>query len=301
MIKKEFFGTTENREVYVFTLENEFLRVKIINFGAIIQSVIVKELNLDVVLGYTSLDEYVKDKNYFGATIGRYANVITDGKFVLNGKEYTLTKNDGNNTLHGGKNGFNKKVWDYAEDGEKLVLSYISKDGEEGFPDGLKVRVLFSLNASAICIEYFAYAENDTAVNLTNHTYFNLNGEGNGSVLEHKVFINSDCEFAEEKSIGKLFDKNFFIKKDSEKSAASATGDKTGLKLSVFTDRPCLQFYTAGELMRTVGKSLYDCTSGLCFETQFEPNDINKKKNSVLRRGERFYSKTIYNFQTRGN
>ena len=301
MIKKEFFGTTENREVYVFTLENECLRVKIINFGAIIQSVIVKELNLDVVLGYNSLDEYVKDKNYFGATIGRYANVITDGKFVLNGKEYTLTKNDGNNTLHGGKNGFNKKVWDYAEDGEKLVLSYISKDGEEGFSAGLKVKVLFSLNASAICIEYFAYAENDTAVNLTNHTYFNLNGEGNGSVLEHKVFINSDCEFAEEKSIGKLFDKNFFIKKDSEKSAASATGDKTGLKLSVFTDRPCLQFYTAGELMRTVGKSLYDCASGLCFETQYEPNDINKKKNSVLRRGERFYSKTIYNFQTRGN
>ena len=301
MIKKEFFGTTENREVYVFTLENEFLRVKIINFGAIIQSVIVKELNLDVVLGYTSLDEYVKDKNYFGATIGRYANVITDGKFVLNGKEYTLTKNDGNNTLHGGKNGFNKKVWDYAEDGEKLVLSYISKDGEEGFPAGLKVRVLFSLNASAICIEYFAYAEDDTAVNLTNHTYFNLNGEDSGRVLEHKVFINSDCEFAEEKRIGKLFDKNFFLRKDSEKSAASATGDKTGLKLSVFTDRPCLQFYTAGELMRTVGKSLYDCASGLCFETQFEPNDINKKKNSVLRRGERFYSKTIYNFQTRGN
>ena len=301
MIKKELFGTTENREVYVFTLENEFLRVKIINFGAIIQSVIVKELNLDVVLGYNSLDKYVKDKNYFGATIGRYANVITDGKFVLNGKEYTLTKNDGNNTLHGGKNGFNKKVWDYAEDGEKLVLSYISKDGEEGFPAGLKVKVLFSLNASAISIEYFAYAENDTAVNLTNHTYFNLNGEDSGSVLEHKVFINSDCEFAEEKRIGKLFDKNFFIKKDSEKSAAFATGDKTGLKLSVFTDRPCLQFYTAGELMRTVGKSLYDCASGLCFETQYEPNDINKKKNSVLRRGERFYSKTIYNFQARGN
>lgn len=301
MIEKELFGTTENREVYVFILENECLRVKIINFGAIIQSVIVKELNLDVVLGYNSLDEYVKDKNYFGATIGRYANVITDGKFVLNGKEYTLTKNDGNNTLHGGKNGFNKKVWDYAEDGEKLVLSYISKDGEEGFPAGLKVKVLFSLNASAICIEYFAYAEDDTAVNLTNHTYFNLNGEDSGSVLEHKVFINSDCEFAEEKRIGKLFDKNFFIKKDSEKSAAFATGDKTGLKLSVFTDRPCLQFYTAGELMRTVGKSLYDCASGLCFETQYEPNDINKKKNSVLRRGETFYSKTIYNFQTRGN
>ncbi len=301
MIKKEFFGTTENREAYIFTLENEFLQVKIINFGAIIQSVIVKELNLDVVLGYNSLDEYVKDKNYFGATIGRYANVITDGKFVLNGKEYTLTKNDGDDTLHGGKSGFNKKVWDYAEDGERLVLSYISKDGEEGFPAELKVKAVFSLNASAICIEYFAYAEDDTAVNLTNHTYFNLNGEGSGSVLEHKVFINSDCEFVKEKSIGKLFDKNFFLKKDSGKSAASATGDKTGLKLSVFTDRPCLQFYTAGELMRTVGKSVYDCASGLCFETQFEPNDINKKKNSVLRRGERFYSKTIYNFQTRGN
>lgn len=300
MIKKELFGTTENKESYVFTLENEFLRVKIINFGAIIQSVIVKELNLDVVLGYNSLDEYVKDKNYFGATIGRYANVITDGKFVLNGKEYTLTKNDGDDTLHGGKSGFNKKVWDYAEDGEKLVLSYMSKDGEEGFPAALKVKAVFSLNASSICIEYFAYAENGTAVNLTNHTYFNLNGEGSGSVLGHKVFINSDCEFAEEKRIGKLFDKNFFLKKDSEKSAASATGDKTGLKLSVFTDRPCLQFYTAGELMRTVGKSLYDCASGLCFETQYEPNDINKEKNSVLRRGERFYSKTIYSFYNNG-
>ena len=301
MIKKEFFGTIESREVYVFTLENEFLRVKIINFGAIIQSVIVKELNLDVVLGYDSLDEYVKDKNYFGATIGRYANVITDGKFVLNGKEYTLTKNDGDDTLHGGKSGFNKKFWDYAEDGEKLVLSYISKDGEEGFRAALKVKAVFSLNVSAICIEYFAYAEDDTAVNLTNHTYFNLNGEDSGRVLEHKVFINSDCEFAEEKRIGKLFDKNFFLKKDSEKSAASATGDKTGLKLSVFTDRPCLQFYTAGELMRTVGKSVYDCASGLCFETQYEPNDINKEKNSVLRRGETFYSKTVYNFKTKGN
>ena len=301
MIKKEFFGTIESREVYVFTLENEFLRVKIINFGAIIQSVIVKELNLDVVLGYDSLDEYVKDKNYFGATIGRYANVITDGKFVLNGKEYTLTKNDGDDTLHGGKSGFNKKVWDYVEEGEKLVLSYISKDGEEGFRAALKVKAVFSLNVSAICIEYFAYAEDDTAVNLTNHTYFNLNGEDSGRVLEHKVFINSDCEFAEEKRIGKLFDKNFFLKKDSEKSAASATGDKTGLKLSVFTDRPCLQFYTAGELMRTVGKSVYDCASGLCFETQYEPNDINKEKNSVLRRGETFYSKTVYNFKTKGN
>lgn len=200
-IKKRNFGkATYGQEVFIYTLTNSNgMCVEITNFGGIIVSLKVPDSkgNLtDIVLGYDSLEAYMKPGPYFGAIVGRYANRIEKGQFELNGKEYKLAVNNGPNHLHGGIAGFDKAVWEpRIIEGEKecLELTYLSKDMEEGYPGNLKVKVTYTLSKeNELKIDYYAVTDEDTIVNLTNHAYFNLSGHGEGQILNHKVMINAD-------------------------------------------------------------------------------------------------------------
>jgi aldose 1-epimerase len=200
-IEKELFGTMPSGEdIYIYNLKNSNgMETKICTYGGSIVSSIVPDKNgkfHDVVLGYDSLEGYLKGDKYFGALIGRFGNRIQYGKFTLNGIEYTLAQNNGENHLHGGLQGFDKVVW-----GAKIVenspntleLSYFSPDGEEGYPGNLNINVTYVLTEdNAIEIYYTATTDKDTIVNLTNHAYFNLSGHSSGNVLNHKLMINAD-------------------------------------------------------------------------------------------------------------
>jgi aldose 1-epimerase len=199
-LKKEIFGKVDDgREVFIFTLKNENeIEIKVINYGGIITSMIVKDKDnnySDIVLGFDKLDDYLKPHSYFGAIIGRFANRIANGKFKINDTEIQLAKNDGNNHLFGGVKGFDKVLWDYEIVEENpiptLKLKYLSKDGEENYPGNLNVVVSYSLNDDdELKIEYQATTDKETIVNLTNHTYFNLSGEE--TILSHQLKLDAD-------------------------------------------------------------------------------------------------------------
>jgi len=200
-IKREFYGKTpEGKHVDIFTLSNNKMIVKIINFGGAVVSIITPDRNgelQDVVLGYDKFEGYLKNDPYLGVIVGRNANRIEGAAFEINGNIYNLTKNEGENHLHGGFKGFNKVLWDAKiiekEDDEYLQLSYISKADEEGYPGNLKNKVIYRLNKeNELEINYFAVSDKDTVVNLTNHSYFNLSGHASGNILKHKLLINGD-------------------------------------------------------------------------------------------------------------
>ncbi len=200
-IIKEKFGTLScGKDVYSYVLKNENgMTVKILEYGAIINEINVPDKNgcyADVVGGYDNLDAYVKADGYQGAVIGRIANRIKNGKFTLDGKEYSLFINNGKNSLHGGEYGFDKKVWSsVANDGDEpsLELSYVSPDGEEGYPGTLDVKVIYTLTKeNALSIRYIATTDKKTVVNLTNHSYFNLAGFSCGDIKDHVLWIDAD-------------------------------------------------------------------------------------------------------------
>ena len=202
VIQKTSFDTTaDGQPVDLYLLTNQKgMAVSITNYGGTVVSLKVpdrKGNSADVVLGYDTVADYAAGKSYFGATIGRYGNRIAHGKFTLDGKTYTLPKNDGDNTLHGGTIGFNKRVWKAVvvpnENASVLELSYLSPDGEEGFPGNLTVKVVFTLpqDKNELKIDYTASTDKDTVVNLTNHSYFNLAGEGTGDILGHQLKLNA--------------------------------------------------------------------------------------------------------------
>ena len=201
-ITKQSFGKTDAGEnVDIYTLRNAHgVEARITNYGGIVVSLKVPDRNGkfdDVVLGFNDLDNYLKPGPYFGALIGRYGNRIAKGRFTLNGVEYKLAVNNGENHLHGGIKGFDKVIWAGNElkmkTGPALVLDYISNDGEEGYPGNLTVRVIYTLtNNNELKIEYSATSDKDTVTNLTHHSYFNLAGEGNGDILNTRVTINAN-------------------------------------------------------------------------------------------------------------
>ncbi|MGD0306497.1 MAG: aldose epimerase family protein [Candidatus Acidiferrales bacterium] len=201
-VEKQSFGTApDGQSIDIYTLKNsKGMEARITNFGATLVSLRVPDRAGkfdDVVLGFDSLDGYVKLTTYYGATIGRYGNRIAHGQFVLDGKTYNLPKNNGENTLHGGINGFNKHVWEAkpvtTKAGEELELTYLSKDGEEGFPGNLSVKVIYKLAADKndLTIDYSATTDKDTVLNLTNHSYFNLAGAGSGDILKDVLTIHA--------------------------------------------------------------------------------------------------------------
>ena len=300
---KKAFGKTPDGQpldLYVLTAKGG-AEASITNYGGAVVSLKVPDRNgklADVVLGYDNADGYVNDKSFFGALVGRYGNRIGHAQFVLDGKTYTLAKNNGENSLHGGIKGFNKAVWTAkiipAKDGQSLELSYLSKDGEEGFPGNLKVSVIYTLtDSNALRITYSATSDKKTVVNLTNHSYFNLAGQGSGDILGHLLIIQADkftpvdagliptgefrdvagtpFDFRKELAIGaridqdeeqlKLgggYDHNFVLQRsnDPEESlAARVLEPVSGRVLEVWTTEPGVQFYTGNFLDgKTIGK-----------------------------------------------
>jgi len=289
-IVKSDWGTTDGKQVYLFTLTNKNgAQVKISNYGGTITSWIMPDKNgktSSIVLGFDSLSGYLAKPPYFGATIGRYGNRIANGKFKIGNNEYTLATNNGKNALHGGLKGFDKVVWDASPTTDSvaaLTLNYLSKDGEEGYPGNLKVSVAFSLSDDdELMIEYNAETDKPTPVNLTNHSYFNLTGDVSNTILDHVLMIDADhytpvdstliptgeikavkgtpFDFTKPEKIGARidqvpggYDHNFVLnKKDGPLQLVATLSDSlSGRKLEVYTMQPGLQFYSGNFLNGT--------------------------------------------------
>ncbi len=344
MFQKKYFGKTgEGEPVFLFKAQNTHgTKIEILNYGGIIRSLQFSTRTgkkQDVVLGYDNLENYQKQDKYFGAIIGRCANRIGGSSFSIGGKRYFLSPNEGGNHLHGGVCGFDKKVWEAHPDKDKLILRYVSADGEEGYPGKLAVTVTYWLTEDdELKVDYDATSDTDTIVNLTNHSYFNLNGHNAGNVLTHSLKIYSTFitpvaegmipmgtmlpvagtpfdfrEFHpigeriddshEQLNIGGGYDHNYIIDGAGMRLAAELVGDKSGIKMDVYTDMDGMQLYTGNFIAGApLGKDAvsYQNRGAVCLETQFAPNAINCPAfpSPVLRAGERYRHRTIYHFKT---
>jgi aldose 1-epimerase len=343
-ITKESFGILpDSTPVYIFTFTNaNGILMKVTNYGGIITSLEVPDRNGhldDVVLGYDDLEGYLKDAPYFGAIVGRYGNRIANGRFTLDGQEYVLAQNNGPNSLHGGIKGFDKVLWDAQELRDSLSvglrLHYISTDMEEGFPGNLDVTVEYLLtNLNELVIRYLATTDKPTPVNLTHHSYFNLNGAGNGNILNQLMQINAAAytvvddqliptgelrnvsgtpmDFRTPSSIGGRiaqtggdpvgYDHNFVLTDPGlNNMAARVTDTVTGRIMEVYTDQPGIQFYSGnfldGSITGKEGKK-YGQYYGFCLETQHFPDSPNQSSfpTTILRPGEEYRSTTVYRF-----
>lgn len=325
-VKKNAFGKTKDGEPvdrYVLTNANG-MEAAITNYGGIVVSLKVPDRSgklADVVLGFDSLDGYLGNEPYFGALIGRYGNRIANGRYTLDGHEYHLAQNDGKNSLHGGLKGFDKRVWsakDASANGVPAVqLNYLSADGEEGYPGNLTVTVTYTLTTqNELRIDYSATTDKDTVLNLTNHSYFNLAGEGHGDILSHLVTINADrftpvdgtliptgelqsvagtpLDFRtpttigaridadnEQTKLGRGYDHNFVLNRTGGGlyTAARVVEASSGRVMEVLTTQPGLQFYTGNFLDGTIhgkGGKMYGRRSAFCMETQHFPDSPNQ-------------------------
>ena len=316
MITSRSFGKTKDgREVLAFTFEDGARRATVLNLGGIIQSIVVPDKNgnpTDVILGYNDVAGYEEHGGYLGALIGRFGNRIEKGKLVINGETYDLYCNDRGNHLHGGKVGFDKKIWAHEIKGDELVLSIVSPDGEENYPGTLSVRVTYSFKDGEFRILYHAVSDKKTAVNLTNHAYFNIDGEGSGSALENVLWIDCDYitptnstmiptggfravkgtafDFNTPKEIGKDvgaddidlkqgngYDHCHVLKNKCGEYVkyATVTGKKSGITMSCYTDMPAVQFYAGNGLNQQGKTAFYGRRAGFCLETQAIPNNVN--------------------------
>ncbi len=326
-IERHRYGTAPSgATVHLYKLTNSHcMRVKIITYGGIIQSLSVPNRNgrtRNVALGFSNLDDYVEQNDpYFGAIIGRYANRIANGEFTLDGVTYELPVNNDPNTLHGGPKGFHTKVWDAqpAQDANSvgLELSYTSRDGEQGFPGRLETEVRYTLTENnALRMHYLATTSQPTVVNLTNHSYFNLGGEGTGTIYDHRLKINANhytpvdstliptgriarvagtpFDFRTPKAVGARirnshpqlltglgYDHNYVLNGGQGlKPAARLTDTKSGRVLHILTTEPGIQFYSGnfldGTLIGTSGHT-YRQSDGLALETQHYPDSPNQR------------------------
>ena len=312
------------------------MRLKVINYGATITSLKMPLKNgefIDVVLGFDTLDAYIKSFDlesapYFGSTVGRYAGRISNGFFSLNGKAFHLNKNNNNNSLHGGNFGFSQKIWRAKNvkegDNPSITLAYFSPDGEENYPGGLSVELTYIVSEdNELIIDYKAISTDDTVVNLTHHSYFNLDGH-DSDILEQELIVNSEktvettdeniptgrflnvagssLDFKQPKKCPSIIDTTFVLEKENEFSA-SLFSKKNNLKMTVYTDQPAVHIYVGGNCFNTIkGKENedYDSLSGICFETQNFPDAPNHEHfpSSVLKKEETYHHKTIYKFQS---
>ena len=325
-ITKSFYGKTkDNKKIDLYSFKNKNgMQVDIINYGGIITSLKVPDKNGEtenIVLGYNKLEDYINENPYFGSIIGRYGNRIAKGKFNLNGNQYTLATNNDENHLHGGDIGFDKVIWEAEtkinSNSSSLILKYLSRDMEEGYPGNLYTTVTYKItNDNSVEIKYEAQTDKTTVINLTQHSYFNLSGDFNQSILNHKVKINANQFLPVNKSLiptgNKLnvsmtpFDfRNYKeIKKDINaddlqlnygngydhcwvlndykngyRLVASAFHEESGRLMEVYSDQPGLQFYTGNFLDGSLPQKeegFYNFRSGFCMETQHFPNSPNQ-------------------------
>jgi len=319
-VTSEPFGKLpDGTAVEIYTLKSSALEVSILTYGGIIQSLKAPDLRgemADIVLGFDSFPPYVANPAYFGAIVGRYANRIGHAKFSLDGKQYTLNKNDAENTLHGGKVGFNKVVWNAKRVDNGIELTHISPDGDEGYPGTLTATVRYTLVDNALRIEAAATTDKATVVNLSYHSYFSLSGQGRGDILHDLVQINASrytpvdasliptgqlasvagtpfdfrkpteigariANVDEQLTRGRGYDHNWVLDHGAgELATAAEVFDPTsGRVLDVLTDQPGLQFYTGNFLDGSLtGKDgrVYQKRFGLCLETQHFPDSPNQ-------------------------
>lgn len=333
----KLFGLMPDGEkIYSFELSNENgMKVQIINYGATVTSLQIPLENgklADVVLGFDNLEAYLESYNlpsapYFGTTVGRYAGRINKGNFTLNDTTFQLAGNNNGNTLHGGNEGFGKKVWSFTNlthgINPSITLRLLSENLDENFPGELQVGLTYTLTEeNELTLEYKAITTEDTIINLTHHSYFNLNGH-DSSVLDQEMFVNSDkiletnpdnipsgnftnlsghaFDFRSPKNCPAVIDNSFVIESKNE-IAATLFSTKNNLKMNVFTDQPSVHVYVGGNCFDTLkGKENadYHPSSGICFETQNFPDAPNHAHfpSSVLKKGEQYHQKTVYQFQ----
>jgi aldose 1-epimerase len=319
IVHKQAFGRTpEGTPVDLYSLADGKIEVRVITYGGIIVSLRTPDRKGkldDVVLGVDSVDKYVAQTAHFGGIIGRYANRIAHGTFQLDGHTYSIPKNDGDNALHGGTRGFDKVVWEAKQIPDGIELTYVSKNGEQGFPGTLTTTVRYTLSGEALRIEYSASTDKDTVLNLTNHSYFNLKGQGNGDILGHVLKIDASrltpvdatlIPTGELKSVegtpfdfrtphalgeridaddphirlGHGYDHNFVVDHAPNQLAEAAEmyEPTTGRILRVLTTEPGVQLYTGNFLDGSItGKEgrVYNRRYAFCLETQHFPDSPN--------------------------
>lgn len=322
-MRTAFNKETKVGKTDLYTLKNEGgIEVKMTNYGARIVSIMMPDKNgeyNDIVLGFNTIEEYIdKDNMYLGCIVGRFANRVANGQFSLGDSSYKLEQNEGTTCLHGGNKGFDKVLWDAVQEGNKITMTYTSPDGEQGFPGTVKVKQVFTLTPdNEIVMEFSAETDKPTVINLTNHTYLNLKGEGNGDILDHKVEINAKSftpvdtlwiptgeitsvegtpfDFTSPTKVGAHvndddvqlkngmgYDHNWVLEKDSTELsfACRLTEETTGRMLEVHTTEPGLQFYCGNFMDGTVkGKSgkTYVHRGALIFEPQHFPDSPNQE------------------------
>jgi aldose 1-epimerase len=340
-ITEKPFGSFEDTPVTEYTLINaNGMQVGIINYGGIVTKIITPDKNGDmgdVVLGYDSFSGFLQKGNpYFNSLIGRYGNRIANGKFTLDGKEYTLAGNNGRNSLHGGNKGYDKVWWNIEKQAgdSSLKLTYFSKDGEEGYPGNLNVEVIYALTAdNALKIDYTATTDKATPVNLTNHSYFNLSAGKDSTILNHELMLNAakytavnyqliptgqlpdvkgtPMDFTVPKKVGKEidqvkggYDHNWILNKNGTgpEKVAALLDPNSGRYMEVFTTEPGLQFYSGnflnGTLTNTKNGTKYIKHAALCLEAQHYPDSPNQPAfpNTILKPGETYKQTTVYKF-----
>ena len=339
-VTKAVFGTLpDGRTSHIFTMANSHGRtVELTDMGAAVRSITVPDRDgtpTDVVLCHGAFEDSIANDGYFGATCGRSANRIAGSEFTLNGQIYKLASNFPDFQLHGGIETFANALWNSELTDNGVIFTHRSPDGDQGFPGALDVTVTYSWadwgDGSRLRIDYNAVSDADTVVNLTNHSYFNLNGQGNGGILSHSAMLDcdeftpvkpnvcvtggiravsgTDMDFTAPRTFGERinsgdeqlryaggYDFNYIIRGGGFRRCARVVGDKSGIVLEVYTDKPGVHLYTGGNIGEVNGKNgaKYRKYDGFCLETQFYPDAINQPSfpSPILRKGE------VYRFRT---
>ena len=326
------FGTVNGQEIHLYIMKNRAGTVlSVTDAGAAVVSLVYR--GVDVVLGWPEGETYGRNPGSLGATVGRHANRIGQARFVLNGQTVELARNIGENNLHSGPSSYSKRVWECVEAEENRVTFLMdSPDGDQGFPGHLRLYTAYELGEDdSVNLRYWGTPDKDTVINPTNHTYFNLNGQGSGAVTGHLLFLHADSftptnkgqiptgeirpvdgtpfDFRVMHAIGRDvdadepqlllaggYDHNYCLEGEGLREAAQLRGDRTGITLTVFTDRPGVQLYTANGLHGESGKggAEYSPRCGVCLETQNWPDAVNHPNfpSPIVRAGEEFKSET---------
>ena len=327
--------SVEEQRVERITLRNDAqFSMELLSLGATLCAFVLPN-GLDVCLGYDTVREYCLDDSYFGATVGRNCNRIAGAAFTLNGQRYALTANEGKNQLHGGERGFSRKLWQTEPSERAVRFSLVSPDGEEGFPGTVRASVTYTLLKDGFAIDYEAVTDRDTVVNLTNHSYFNLAGQGNGTILDHVLTmpaaaaylpVDAECiptgelrptkhyamDFSSPVAIGERigdpilrpthgYDHNFVLQGEGMRHAATVFCPRSGVTMTLETNMEGVQLYTGNGLDGRPGKrgAPYDRHGGLCLETQHYPNAVNEPAfpSAVLRAGETYRHRSVFRFR----
>ncbi len=343
MKQRSFGKNTKGEAAVLYTFENKNgMVMEVSDFGATLYALHVPDSNgtlYDVVLGYDDPIGYEGPSGtFFGATVGRNANRIGKASFTLNGKAYTVDKNDGNNNLHSGLDFYSFRIWNVKETTENsITFALHSPDMDQGYPGALDIQVTYTLTEdNAVRIDYYGVPQEDTIVNLTNHSYFNLNGHASGSITKHMVWVDADAftradaesiptgeitpvegtpmDFRVKKPVGrdideeyealifgKGYDHNWALNNQGQfAKVVEMTGDVTGITMEVYTDLPGVQIYSGNFLTEEPGKNgvVYKHRQGICFETQYFPDAINHEnfQNPVCKAGEEYKTMTVYKF-----